>query len=79
MHLDKFVNSKTGKIIMSILLGLGLATLFRSACKGNHCKVIKAPPLEELDDKIYKFDDKCYQLKKNNVKCDTTKNILNFA
>ena len=79
MHLDKFVHSNTGKIIMSMLLGLGLATFFRAVCRGNRCRIIKAPPLEELDDQIYRFDNKCYELKKNPVNCDSKKNILNFA
>ena len=40
MHLGKFVHSYTGKIIMSLILGIGLATLFRSACKGKQCRII---------------------------------------
>lgn len=70
MHLEKFVHSQTGKYIMSIILGLGLATIFREVCKGNKCKVIKAPPLEDIDDKIYKFGGKCYKMEKNQVKCN---------
>ena len=33
LHLGKFVHSERGKIIMSILLGFGLASLFRKVCK----------------------------------------------
>ena len=33
MHLEKFVHSYTGKIMMSVLLGFGLATFFRFAYK----------------------------------------------
>ena len=79
MYLDKFVHSSTGKIMMSIILGLGLATFFRAVCKGKQCRIIRAPPLEELDDQIYRFDDKCYEFKKNPVKCDSNKNIIQFA
>jgi len=57
MHLERFVHSSTGRIIMSILLGIGLATLFRSVCKGKNCRIVAAPPMEELDDQIYKFDE----------------------
>ena len=52
MHLSKFVHSTTGKYIMSIIMGLGLATLFRQVCKGAKCRTISAPPLEDLDDQI---------------------------
>jgi hypothetical protein len=64
---------------MSILLGLGLATLFRQMCSGKNCIVIKAPPLEEIDNKIYKFDDKCYKLEKNAETCNAKKKIVSFA
>lgn len=77
MHLDKFINSQQGKYLMSILLGLGLATLFRTVCKGSKCKIIKAPPMEEIDGKIYKFDDKCYEIKTNPIKCDSQRKTLN--
>lgn len=79
MHLSKFVHSSTGKYIMSIIMGLGLATLFRQACKGAKCRMLQAPPLEELDDETYKINDKCYNFEKNPVKCDKTKRILPFA
>jgi hypothetical protein len=76
MHLDKFINSQQGKYLMSILLGLGLASLFRSVCKGSKCNVIKAPPMEEIDGKIYKFDGKCYEIKTNPITCDSKRKTL---
>ena len=39
MYLNKFVNSETGRYLMSILLGIGLATLFRQICEGKNWKV----------------------------------------
>ena len=43
MHLSKFVQSNTGKHIMSAILGFGLATLFRVACADRNCIIFKAP------------------------------------
>ena len=76
MHLDKFINSKQGKYLMSIILGLGLASLFRTICKGSKCNVVKAPPMEEIDGQIYKFDGKCYEIQTNPIKCDPKKKTL---
>jgi hypothetical protein len=76
MYLDKFVHNATGKIIMSILLGLGLATFFRSVCKGKRCQIIAAPPIEEIENQTYRFDLKCYKMEKHAVKCDNKKNIV---
>jgi hypothetical protein len=79
VEFGKFVHSKSGNIIMSILLGFGLATLFRSVCKDKECVIFHAPPLEEIKDKIYKFDNKCYKYVPVSTKCDSSKKILGFS
>jgi hypothetical protein len=79
MHLEKFVQSSTGKYIASILLGLGLASLFRAVCKGSDCVIQKAPPLQEIDGQIYKIDNKCYKFEQTHVHCNSNKKIYEFA
>ena len=79
MYLDKFVNSKTGKIIMSIILGIGLATFFRTVCKDKQCKIITAPPMEEIENQTYRFNDKCYTFEKSAVRCKKNKQIITIA
>jgi hypothetical protein len=71
MYLDKFVHSYTGKILMSVLLGIGLATFFREACKGKRCRLVSSPPMEEIDNQTYKFDDKCYKMEKSVIQCNS--------
>jgi hypothetical protein len=58
---------------MSILLGFGLASLFRTVCKGKNCTILHAPPFDKIENKIYKHDDKCYTYKQISIKCDTNK------
>lgn len=79
MYLDKFVHSKTGKIMMSIILGIGLATFFRTACKGRRCKIVSAPPFEELSGKIFMFNNNYYKLESNVISCSSNKKIVKFA
>jgi len=79
MYLDKFVHSKTGKIIMSIILGIGLATFFRAVCKGRRCRVILAPPMADIEGQTYKFNDKCYTFEKNVINCKKNKNTVKIA
>jgi len=79
VHLSKFIHTETGKYVMSILLGLGIATFFRQICKGRNCIVFYAPPLEELENKIYKYDNKCYKYSAIPTKCDNNKKIVDFA
>lgn len=79
MYLDKFVHTYTGRIIMSVILGMGLATFFRSVCKGKTCRIISAPPIEDLEDQTYKFDGKCYKFEKNAINCKRNKNTVKIA
>jgi hypothetical protein len=78
MHLGKFVHSERGKIIMSILLGLGLATLFRTVCKDNDCIAFHAPPLDDFKDKIYKNNDKCVKYVPVATKCSLNAKTITF-
>ena len=79
MHLERFVQTETGRTLMSVILGVGLATLFKVSCKDRNCLLMKAPALEQFKDKIYKVDDKCYTFNSTQTKCDTTKEIYEFA
>lgn len=76
VDLSKFIRSKTGNYLISVLLGLGLATLFRSVCRGTRCNVVKAPPMEEIDGQIYKYNDKCFEFKTEPIKCDSSRKTL---
>ena len=66
--INKFLNNSTGIIIISILLGLGLATLFRRNCK-NNCIILKGPEQNKIANQIFNFDDKCYKYTHKIVKC----------
>jgi hypothetical protein len=79
MYLDKFVHSPTGKILMSIILGIGLATFFRTACKGKRCRIVTSPPTEDLEGQIYKFNEKCYKMEKNAIQCSKNKETVRIA
>jgi hypothetical protein len=79
VQFGKFVHTQNGKIIMSILLGFGLASLFRKVCNGNGCLQFYASPLEEIKEKIYKGDDKkCITFKPMYSKCNLNMKTVNF-
>ena len=78
LHLGRFIHSENGKKMMSILLGFGLASLFRAICKDKDCLIFHAPPLEEIKDKIYKHDNKCYKYTTKSTTCDKSKRIVPF-
>lgn len=70
MGLQDLLNSEEGSILISILLGLGLAAMFRQVCKKGTCVVIKGPPRSQTDDYFYKIRDECYKYTPYVVPCD---------
>ena len=79
MNLKRLIYSDVGRIVISIILGLGLATLFRKVCKERDCLVFNAPKLDKIKNQVFKFKDKCYQFEEEIEKCDDNKKIVNFA
>ena len=53
MELKKIIHSNQGRIIISVILGLGLATLFKRVCKGKKCVIFEKAPDDEIDDKVF--------------------------
>lgn len=58
-----------GIIILSIILGFGLATVFKKVCTGNKCIVITGPPMKEIKDTYYRIDDECFKYTPYVTKC----------
>jgi hypothetical protein len=79
MKIKQLINSKEGKYIISVVLGLGLATLFREVCKDKTCIVFKAIGEKEIKDKIYKHDNKCYKYSLKSSSCNNNKQIISIA
>jgi hypothetical protein len=58
-----------GVILLSVILGFGLATVFKKVCTGNSCIVIKGPPMKEIKDTYYRIDDECFKYTPYVTKC----------
>ncbi len=70
------LNTPIGQTLISILLGIGLATMFREVCEGKNCIVFNGPVISEIDGKTYKYDDYCYKYELASVKCNPAKRII---
>jgi|TARA_X000000950_G_scaffold289533_1_gene415004 hypothetical protein len=75
----KLINSENGRILLSIILGLGLSAIFKKSCDSRSCLVFESPPLEELRENVYEYNKKCYTFTEKQVKCDKNKQKVNFA
>ena len=74
MTIINYFKTKQGNIIFSIILAFGLASILRIACENANMVIIKGPPIENVHNKIFNFDNKCYSYKTVNTSC---KNIEN--
>jgi hypothetical protein len=63
MILIDFMKTNTGRNIVSVILALGLACMLRITCKEANMVIIKGPPIESVENKIFSFDSKCYSYK----------------
>jgi len=78
INFKRLLNTQIGVVFISIILGLGLATMFRKACKGKDCIHFNGPPSSDIDGKVYHFGDDCYKYTLVSAKCDSTKKIIDF-
>lgn len=65
----RIMRTAKGRIIISALLGLGLSTLFRRTCAALDCFEFRSPPWKEAQERVYRYDGKCYSFKPTAVTC----------
>jgi hypothetical protein len=53
LSLKKLLYTPIGRIFLSIIMGLGLATLFRRACNDGDCIRFNGPVLSEVDGRVF--------------------------
>ena len=73
MNIGDFFKSRTGIIVISVIWGLGLSTIFRKACTGKSCQVVKyvSPNPKDIMNSTYNYgiEDECYQYDAVITKC----------
>lgn len=67
MYIRRLLYNPYSPIIISILLGFGLATLFK--LRENH--EFKGPSLEKIQGKTFKMNEKCYEYDYQHQSCKT--------
>lgn len=78
-RLMKTINTDIGKIVISIILGLGFASLFRKACDKLNCVKLTAPNITEVENTIYSHGDECYKFKAKTQECSKGIDTINYA
>lgn len=67
--LEKYLSDPAVRTMIFVILGLGLASIFRKTCEGDRCIVIKAPNPEDVEGKVFKFDSGCYTFQPKITTC----------
>lgn len=70
--IDEILKTRAGIVLISIIWGLGLSTLFRKACQGRSCQVIQyqGPPPKDIEGSYYNYGTQsCYQYHPVLTKC----------
>jgi len=79
MSLKRVLHTDNGKLLIAVILGLGLSTLFRKSCSDKECMDFKGPRLEDIQGKVFKYEKDCYTFKPNPTKCSSEKRMVHFA
>lgn len=69
MMIDK-LETPFGKILISVIFGIGIASFFRMTCKDGRCVVISGPNPSDIQANMYKIEDKCYKYVPYAAKCE---------
>ena len=68
--LTDIVSTEFGSILLSLIIGFGMASFFRKICKKGKCIVIQGPDVKTIQDTIYKMDNECYRYTPKMTKCN---------
>ena len=78
MEIKRLLYGKYSSYVISVLLGFGLATLFRRVCKDRNCLIFKAPSINKIEGKTYKVDKTCYKVKHKQIQYSETRKDVHF-
>jgi hypothetical protein len=66
--MDSLFKTKTGKVVLSVLWGLGIAALFYKVCENAGCFVMNEHTDPSVESHIYEFRKECF----NGLGCPPT-------
>jgi hypothetical protein len=72
--IEEFLKTRTGVILLSVVWGLGLATLFKRSCNEPGCKVVEyhGPPLSDTKLIWQQGTESCYRIQPYPSSCSGT-------
>ena len=56
-------------MIVSFLIGFGLAAMFRPMCQGADCILVHGPPVKDVLHKVYQMGERCVEFTTEVIDC----------
>jgi hypothetical protein len=73
---ERLIYTDNGNTFISVIIALGIASLFRSACNMRGCIVFRHADIDDIDGETYKVGNKCYKYDLYQESCSLDKKIL---
>ena len=67
--LKDVMSNSWGCVLVSALLGLGLATMFHQVCAGRNCVIVKGPSVDYVTKHMWRSGTDCYKYRVQPVNC----------
>ena len=80
--INNILYTDRGRFILAIILGLGLATLFRKFCDGKNCYDFIGPEQKAIRDQVFSFDsndNECFVMREKAAVCNKSAKKVRFA
>jgi hypothetical protein len=77
-NIIKSMHTEFGQVVISIILGIGLASLFRRTCHDKDCYNFQSPKTSEVESNTYLHGGSCYKFKAETKNC-AKNNKVTFA
>ena len=81
----KFMETNSGKALISIMLGLGIASLFRKKPCSSHdskskkeCIKFVSPDMNTISEKVFQYGDACFAYNATPSPCDNSKTTVDI-
>lgn len=71
---DRLFYTQRGQIMVSVIFGFAVAVMFQQTCKGAACVVLRAPPAEDIQGRVFRNGakgDDCYTYVPRMVPCES--------
>ncbi len=74
-NIIKSMHTEFGKVVISIILGIGLASIFRRTCHAKECYNFQSPKTSEIEATTYLHGGSCYKFKAHTQNCAESKRV----